>query len=383
MEPYRVFFPLGAISAILGTIGWVLFAFGFSLSYPGSAHPDLMVGGFLYAFACGFLMTAVPRFTGSKHASKSEVFFQAGLFLALLGFGFASSRIYFHVLSVASFVSLIAYCLSRFRTRTYSPPRFFIFVGLGLAFGTAGAALLAANDLQLIPAPVALFGHLLYTQGMILALIAGVGTHLLPAIFGWTDLPIQITRLSKEPPLLHQLLPVILLASTLLAAYAIESAGAQTPGRAIQAGVLTWLAVRYWRIFSKPKARGWLPKILWVSAWTLLIGLWLPVAFPAYWIHAIHLAFIGGIGLMTFSIATRVTLAHGGYGVRAELRFAPLGVPAILILLAAITRSVAMYVPQVYIHHLGYAAVTWIAGVVVWSVAFLPRMHDRSPLAPT
>lgn len=379
MEPYRVFFPLGAIAAVLGTAGWVLFAFGLSLFYPGSAHPDLMVGGFLYAFACGFLMTAVPRFTGSRHATQLEVLFQAGLLILLLAFGFSNTRIYFHSLSIASFVSLITFCARRFRARAYAPPRFFIFVGLGLALGMAGAIFSAANDLQLLSPPIALFGRLLYTQGMILSLIAGVGTHLLPAIFGWSDLPIQITPLDRSKQAVwRQLGPVILLAATLLIAYGIESAGAPTAGRALQAGVLTWLAVRYWRILSLPKSRGWLPKILWISAWTLLSGLWLPVAFPNYWIHAIHLAFIGGIGLMTFAIATRVTLAHGGYGVRAELRFAPLGIPAILFLLAAITRAAAISVPRAYIHHLGYAAVIWIAAVLAWSVAFFPRMRDRS-----
>ncbi|MGZ3687670.1 MAG: NnrS family protein [Bdellovibrionota bacterium] len=375
MDPYRLFFPLGALAAILGTLPWVLFGFGFSGFYPGLFHPDLMIGGFLFAFSAGFLMTAVPQFTGSTNCRKWELLSGGALFLALLAASFLDSRAWFHFLSFSSLLYLVFFCGQRVLTRTYEPPRFFVFVGLGLLMGISGALTLALGDLGWISSASFLgMAKLIYTQGMILSLILGVGTHLLPAIWGWTDLPVQITKVNELANPLKFFGPVIALAALLLGSFLIEVESSQQVGWGMRAALVTYLAVRHWRILRKPKARGKVAFWLWISAWALLIGLWAPVFSPDYWVHSLHIAFIGGFGLMTFMVASRVTLAHGGYGHRVDLRSRLLTTSAVLMLVAALTRAVAPLVPQAYLHHLAYAAGIWVLAIVLWSAVFVSKM---------
>ena len=334
-----------------------------------------MVGGFLSAFAAGFLMTAVPQFTGSFPCNRLELSAVTLLFAALLGVGFLENRTPFHMLAGLLFAFLILFFMRRFLARTYSPPKFFVFVGLGLGMGLLGAFLLAASDQGWTSARSAQCARLIFTQGMILSLTLGVGTHLLPAIWGWTDLPIQISRSSekgKQP--WRMIAPVAGLAMVLLLSFWIEVAIHTELGRGLRAGLVTILGIGYWRILKKPKARGKLAFWLWISAWCLIIGLWVPVVSPTHWVDGLHLSFIGGFGLMTFMVASRVTLAHGAYGVRLELRSVALTISSLLILLSAFTRILALVVPDAYLHHLAYAAATWILAVLIWGAVFVPKM---------
>ncbi len=380
MDPYRVLFPLGVFAAILGTVPWVTFGFGLSNFYPGLFHPDLMMGGFLFAFSAGFLMTAIPQFTGSAVCRTWELFLSAAIFVALVAASFFEYRFWFHVLSCFSLISLVMFCIRRVLSRTNSPPRFFIFVGLGLLMGIVGSGLLALCDLGWLVGG-AWFGlaKLIYTQGMVLSLILGVGTHLLPAIWGWAELPIKASKVDVSESVLKVIGPVFVLAFVLASSFIVEVKWSAVAGWVMRAILVTFLSVNHWHILRKPKARGRLAFWLWISAWALLIGLWAPVLAPAYWVHGIHIAFIGGFGLMTLMVASRVTLAHGGYGHRVELRSRLLPAAAIIILLSAFTRGLAPLVPQAYLHHLAYAAGTWIIGVLTWSFVFIPKMIRLGP----
>ena len=113
---------------------------------------------------------------------------------------------------------------------------------------------------------------------------------------------------------------------------------------------------------------------LWISAWSLVVGLWAPVAAPAYAVHGLHISFIGGFGLMTLMIAARVTLAHGGYPAGLEVRLRAFPWIAGFALLAAFTRAAAFVDPRIYLHHLGYAAVAWVGAALLWLKAFGPRI---------
>jgi uncharacterized protein involved in response to NO len=383
-EPYRLFFPLGALSAILGTMLWIAFPFGALSVYPGVHHPDLMIGSFLFAFSAGFLMTAIPQFTGSHAATRAEPGAAIALFLAALAVGFMRERLAFHAISLVSLLALARFAARRFRARTYDPPRFFVFVGLGLLFGIGELAVLALGDLGVFAgahgASWRLLAKLIYTQGMMLSLILGIGTHLLPAIWGWSDLPIQITRFDASPKReLHPLLRIAPLALLLVLSFFVEAFWRAEPALAIRAGLATFLGVRHWKLLRKPRTKGRLAFWLWISAWSLVLGLWAPAFVPVYSMHALHLVFIGGFGLMTLMIASRVSLAHGGYGVRIELRSRVFTVIGGLALLAAAARIAAPWVPKGYAPHLAYASICWILAVIAWLAVFLPKIVRFKP----
>src|SRR5690606_6854530 len=104
---------------------------------------------------------------------------------------------------------------------------------------------------------------------------------------------------------------------------------------------------------------------LWISGWSIVVGLLLNAALPAYSIHVMHLVYAGGMGLMTLMIATRVTLSHGRHDLSLESRSRILAATGALVVCAALTRVSAGWLPEVYLTHLGYAAVCWIAAVVL------------------
>src|SRR5947207_8270150 len=65
-DPYRIFFPLGIILGLLGVSIWPVYYFGLTEGYSGRAHAFVQTDGFLYSFIVGFLLTAIPRFTGTE-----------------------------------------------------------------------------------------------------------------------------------------------------------------------------------------------------------------------------------------------------------------------------------------------------------------------------
>ena len=77
---------------------------------------------------------------------------------------------------------------------------------------------------------------------------------------------------------------------------------------------------------------------------------------------------------MTLTVATRVTLAHGGYDLVFETRSNALWISGALILTAALARVGAPFTGSGYSMHLLYAAVLWVLAIAVWSTVFLKRI---------
>ena len=88
-EPFRLFFPIGALLGVLGVSLWPLFYGGVLVTYPSVAHARLMIEGFMASFVIGFLGTAGPRITSAPHFSRNEVvaLFTLDLLAAGLHFG--------------------------------------------------------------------------------------------------------------------------------------------------------------------------------------------------------------------------------------------------------------------------------------------------------
>jgi uncharacterized protein involved in response to NO len=94
-------------------------------------------------------------------------------------------------------------------------------------------------------------------------------------------------------------------------------------------------------------------------------------AISAWRIHAIHLFYIGGLGLLTMMIATRVVLAHGSRKLLLEQTSRALFPIVGLTLLAAFTRLSAGISAKIYLSHLAYAAGLWVLALGIWGYVFL------------
>lgn len=371
LDAYRIFFPAGWLLAFWGVLLWILFPWNL-VSYPGIHHPDIMMGGFFLCFVCGFLMTAVPKFTGTFGPTvldqKLSFAVLAILFFSLLPAG----KVPFYLAVVINFIFLIYFSARRVLVRKNNPPDSFIFVGFGLITGIVGVLILLANELTEVNSQVYMLGRLFFLQTYIMCLVLGVGSRLVPALLGWAPLPTEAKHSSKDKKIFF------VLGGLFVVTYLCESIGETLHATILRALVISFITLKYWKLYKFPNRKAVQTWGLWLSAWSVVLGVWGIVFFPQLRIHLLHIIYISGLGLMTFMIAVRVTLSHGNHEMSLEKKSKILAVGGGLLFLAGFTRFSAGIRPDIYQSHLLYAAITWIAGLLLWGWLFLPKMFKIS-----
>src|SRR6478735_8271833 len=90
-EPFRLFFPIGALLGVLGVALWPLYYTGV-VEYPAILHARLMIEGFMASFIIGFLGTAGPRLTSAPHFARPEVLLLITLDLLAAGLHFGGAH---------------------------------------------------------------------------------------------------------------------------------------------------------------------------------------------------------------------------------------------------------------------------------------------------
>lgn len=360
-DPYQWFFPLGIVLGILGTALWIFFPNGGLHEYPGLLHAALMSGGFFLMVAVGFLMTAIPRFTGTASASAGEKFIVA---LPWIGLALSPQLLRtIHGIVVAELLLLCIFGARRIVKSSQHPPPPFILVGVGLVSGLSGAIIAAGHDYGFFDASLVFLGHQLFIYGLFYALMLGVGTQLMPMLMG--------TRTNHCRYRMFLGYGIILIGSFLVEAYVSVQGGGW-----IRSGLVSVVVIRHWELYRMPSSRNVLAWCLWISSWMFLLGGWVAVAAPAYRVHSMHILFIGSLSLMIFSVATRVVLAHGRYDIRRERVSKSLLATGVLLLIALLTRIAAPFTTD-YFQHLSYASMMWIAAAVCWMTGFLPGLVVR------
>lgn len=368
-EPYQFLFPIGLVHALVGTSVWILFAFGW-MGYPGPRHVHQMMLGFLLTFAAGFLLTAIPRFTGSRPCSLIEL--SIATVFSLL------SLIFVHpAFALAQLLLIVIFAIRRVVGGSSNPPPHFIFLPIGLGFGIVGSLIMILIEAKWMSTQYLFLAKLFLYYGMMLAFLLGVGAKLIAALLGWATLPNQqVKTVEKQSGFMNQMKIPFVQATLFVSGFIFESLGFVSVGRGFRAICVTWIAMMHWRIYKLPKTKGNFACWIFISAWVLVCSVWIHALIPQLEVHAAHLIFIGGFGLMTLMIATRVTLSHGGYSLEIETKLRRLHIVGAGTLLAMLTRFVAPWMNS-YIHHLAYAAFLWIAAIIVWSVYFVPKMLRR------
>lgn len=367
-EPYRIFFPFGLLFGLLGVGFWLLVGMGSDLaSLLKVAHADLMMGGFLLAFSIGFLMTAVPKFSGTNAAQPVEIssMFVATLAL-LISVGFGSA--FFYLFALIQVLILVVFAARRIPKRTRALPTNFVFVPLGLLCALIGSFLLLCDQFELFQEARG-FAKLLFHYGLMHCLVLGAGSLLIPAILGFGPLPLSSVAL-KEWTWGKIKVPYVL-AVFLLLSFAVESFVDTTLGRGVRFGVVAFVALVCWRIFSLPKVKSISAGFIWASAWAIFAGNFLAFVAPERAVSAIHLTFVGGFSLLTLTVATRVVLAHGGHGLEAEKTSRALLLSGASVLVASLLRVGVEVFPTHSVSLLTSAAFVWVLGFVLWASRFL------------
>lgn len=366
IEPYRLLFPLGVIFGMLGVYVWIAYALHPSSNYPSQLHSTLMLGTFLFSFVAGFLMTAIPKMTASFPAQLFELVTAFFLILSNALLAYHAHPEIFYLMSAISIFCLFAFFIRRFKARTKSPPPFFPFVILGLLAGFSGALMMGLGGLLRMPPELFQFARKIYFECMILLLVLGIGSRLIPVISGRGKI--------DEPYDVSAVLRNTLLGLALIGAFFLESFRFMLVGGILKCFIVSWVGFFSWGLFARLKTKSRLAFGMRTAGLMVLCGIYMSVLQPAFAVHWMHLTYIAGFGLMTLTVASRVTLAHGSYDLSFEAQSNALWICGALVLTAAATRVAAPFMGVSYVSHLAYAAIAWISALGLWGVVFVKRM---------
>lgn len=375
-EPYRLFFLSGVLFSIAGVLLWPLFYQGKLAFYPGISHARVMIESFGGAFVIGFLGTAGPRILSAPRLKPCElaVFFLlhlAGGICHLRGMNAWGDGLFLALLT--GFSLSLAVRLVFFRKDLPPPP--LLLAGTGLLCGLAGTLLWVNPSWMVTPEIYRLAGLLLY-QGFLLGPVMGVGIFLFPRLLGGSfgkPEPGAATRRSWRR--------MALAAVSLVASFGVEIWLNAPAGIALRTAAFVF-AISHVRWIGKagsPKI-GTLANAL--RGWCIPLAL-AGVAAPAFLysrhIALDHLLFIGGFGLVCLIAASRVLFGHSGAVERFGNRSWTARVIVFGVVLAALTRVSADFMPRVLLTHYQYAAWSWAVAAALWALWHARRFFKKDP----
>jgi uncharacterized protein involved in response to NO len=379
-DPYRIFFPVGVLLGTMGVLIWPLYYYGVTATYSGRAHAFVQTDGFLYAFIVGFLLTAIPRFTGTDTPSRPVQLTLAAIIV------FTGVAFEFRFFIAGQIAFLVAHCIllilviRRFRQRRQEPPETFPLVGIGLLCGMLAALLNAGIALNIIGPSWDLLAKRLLTEGMVLLLVLGIGGFLGPRLLGFAQLP----QFSKTSPLdehrttyivRYEIAGLIILISLI-----IEYRFGVSAMSFVRAAAATFVIMSTLKPWQLPAVRTTLSWCVWSAHWFVIVAVWIVAIEPRYRIDFLHILFIGGFTLLIFAVGTRVTLSHGGHALTLERRSWPLRIGITTGLIALLARIGAPFSGLTYFAHLAWAAILWISGVCLWGFYLIRLIRSRPPV---
>jgi uncharacterized protein involved in response to NO len=139
----------------------------------------------------------------------------------------------------------------------------------------------------------------------------------------------------------------------------------------------TLFALNGYRLINWHAAGIWRVPLLWslyLSAWFINFGFFfygLQAQYSSLSILTLHIFTIGGIGLMTLSMMSRVALGHTGRDVRKPSRW--IGIAFAGLVVSVLFRAIVpMFTSQFYMSWMLVAAILWILSFGVFVVIYTP-----------
>lgn len=381
VEAYRYLFPIGAIYALIGGGIWALYRVGLIENYPAAVHPALMTGGFLFSCALGFLWTGLPRFLGTPPPTFAELFPVLAVMGALTVMPLSIEPAALYAAALWSFGVTAVFIGGRYRQRTKDIMQPIWFVAVGLIIGILASAILLLHEFAAIPTPIFSIARSFYFRGVMLFFVAGIGMRLIPSMAGVNPMPaMQLATLELPNKRLPdgKALELIALAIVIAGAFVIEGLGEIRIAAALVTGAMLWVSIRGFNIHHLPHRGGAFQWGVWLAGWATVVAPAIAAVFPEQYVHAWHILFIGGFGLLTPLVALRVTLSHGGYNPpTVEKRKIVLWI-IVAILAATGTRLSIAIVPQEALNHYAYAAIYWCVAIGLWLAVMLKHLRPPS-----
>ena len=378
-EPFRIFFPLATLLGISGVSLWPLFFSGLHPFYPGPMHARLMIEGFLAGFVVGFLGTALPRLLSAPPLRRVELWTLVALHLLAAGLHIGQQPRAGDLAFIALMLCFGACMIARVRRRVELPPPGFVLVAFGFLSGLIGPVLWLCGVQGWVSGTVLLFGAMLLNQAFVLFLLLGIGTFLLPRFLRLENVRTMAEERTASPGWRLRAAFSAATGLVLLASYWLEASDPATPAAAWLRGIaaIVYLAAMV------PFHRQSLPlRTASLAAQLALLALVAGLVFPLFWpgqrVAGLHVVFLGGFSLITFTVATRVVLGHSGNEALFETRLPSLQIATILLLAGSVLRAVGDFSPA-RPHWLNGASYLWMLAAGVWGFSVLPKVRLADP----
>lgn len=373
---FRPFYLLAAILALLFVPLWLatlLAQWPIAPVFPAVIwHGHEMVFGFAVAVVVGFLLTAMPKWTGQETPTGWPL----GLFTALW-LGARLSLLFgpdwLAAVLDLSFLPVVAALLTRLLYRSRNRRNYFVPV---LLMGLAGANFLvhAASNPALAWFPAQWPNLRVFVSPMIGLHLAVALISTLTTVIAGRIVPSFTANAMKVQPWRDERLDRIAITFSTLAliAWAMEFSAVLVAGFAVIAAGLQIVRCAGWRPLSTLRS-----PLLWIlhisHAWIIVALLLLAVQplWPAAGLVVLHVLTVGVIGGLILGMITRTALGHTGRMLvagRFEL------IAYVLLHIAVLARVVPLLVwPANYLQGL------WLAGGA-WALAFALYLWRYAPM---
>jgi len=371
-EPFRIFFPLGLLLGAIGVALWPLYVWHAIGFYPRDAHLRLMIEGLMGSFIIGFLGTAGPRLLDARPFAAIESMALLALQLESAALHLRRERNLGDVVFLLALLLFLTFVGNRARTRKDLPPPNFVLVLFGFVSGIAGVVFSIAATRMANGAFFDQLGLLLLNQGFVLFPILGVGAFFFPKLLGGAkpesaDLDIA-SALWRKRALIAALTALVIWIS-----FVLETLDWTRSAAIVRGSAVLFYFTSQGHLFEKPSGPPFLANCFRIGAVLLIIALFFPLAFPAYRVADMHLAFIGGFTIILFTVSTRVILGHSGQGHLFRQRL-PFLIAALVLLIVAMLARVGADFVSARNTHLVYAALIWLLAALVWAGALVPKL---------
>ncbi len=380
-EPYRIFFPLGVVFAMFGVGHWFLYAIGWLKHYSGFYHSSVQIMAYMGAFVFGFLLTALPRFSGMPSTTPLElasfVLGIIGVFACLMMQEFMMAYVFFMICLLLLVRFAFVRVLKKKNPLLSAPPKEFVWIPIAVMHGIVGCVLVILGQLKIIGPPWMTAGKPMVEQGFLLSVIAGVGGFLLPRLMGTYSKKGRPDDVSFDRIFKIEQMKIpfhLVMGGILFITFFIEGTGQTALAYALRGSVIFAIFLSNKILPRLPVVQDLFVMLVWVSTWMISAGLWLVAIFPEYRVALLHIVFIGGFSLLAFSIATMVVLSHAG---QARMLARPLVIFWIIgigILAALMNRLCVLYDPDSYFRFLGVASLIWMVMGLSWLCYAAPRI---------
>ena len=374
---FRPFFLGGALWALTVVVLWVCALSG-ALTLPTAFDPlawhrHEMLFGYLAAVIAGFLMTAIPNWTGRLPLAGAPLAGLAGLWLAArLGVLFSATvgPWFAAAIDVGFLLVLVAVCAREvFAAKNRNVPIIFVI--------TLFAVANALDHAQALGAPIPDGFGWRAGFALILILISLIGGRIIPSFTrNWLAKQGVKANLPGQPGVFDKAAIGISVAALL--AWTAAPDTSWTGAFLILAGLTQAGRLSRWsglRTVADPLVFVLHVGYAWVPIGLVLLGLsqFTPAILATMGVHALA---AGAMATMTLAVMTRATLGHTGRALRADSWTT---VIYILVTTGAAIRVCAPALPFDYMRSIELAGTLWGGAFLLFVLVYGPKLLGPRP----